>query len=80
MKHIKLILNINKQLYRGLNLRKFFVILTGLAQSKVVSRTPIRGVTEIMRSVNLGKYSCANTAYSDKNIVTPAVKKISLRY
>lgn len=41
---------------------KFFVILTGLAQSKVVRRTPNRGATVIMRSVNLGKYSWANTA------------------
>jgi hypothetical protein len=36
--------------------------LTGLAQSKVVRRTPINGVMDIMRSVNLGKYSCAKTA------------------
>ena len=41
---------------------KFFIRLTGLAQSKVVRRTPIRGITVIMRSVNLAKYSWANTA------------------
>lgn len=41
---------------------KFLIRLTGLAQSKVVRRTPIRGVTVIMRSVTLGKYSWDNTA------------------
>lgn len=42
---------------------KFFVILTGLAQSKVVRTTPNRGATVIMRSVKSGKYSWHNTAW-----------------
>ena len=36
--------------------------LTGLAQRRVVSITPIKGVTVIIFEVNLGKYSFDNTA------------------
>ena len=39
-----------------------FCKLTGLAQSKVVRITPIKGVTETIFEVNLGKNSFAKTA------------------
>lgn len=40
--------------------------LTGLAQSKVVRITPIRGVIVIIFAVNLGKNSFASTAVQKK--------------
>ena len=44
-----------------------FCKLTGLAQSKVVRITPIKGVTEIIFAVNFGKNSFANTVREHKN-------------
>lgn len=40
-----------------------FCELTGLAQSRVVRITPIKGVTELIFEVNLGKYSFASTVH-----------------
>lgn len=46
--------------------------LTGLAQRRVVSITPIKGVTVIIFEVNLGKYSFDNTA---KKYITIRARK-----
>lgn len=46
-------------------------LLTGLAQRRVVRMTPIRGVTVIIFTVNLGKNSLARTVtqYITKTLV-----------